>query len=147
MKYEEILYANRLMRTSEEVRAFDSAVLKAGEIGPQGLVLSSLLSAFDDATKHEEVMFGLVHLVEQFETQSRVKELLAVSTQMSERAAEWLRILLIGNLNHPASSAELEKLLRREPDKFPAIALALEKLAAGEDALAARAKAMRSVLT
>jgi hypothetical protein len=53
---EERIFANRLMTTREEFEAFDQAVQEVASA--QKVDLRALVRAFDDSTKHHEVMYG-----------------------------------------------------------------------------------------
>jgi hypothetical protein len=82
----------RKMKTPAEVEAFDEARFALTSTGDPA-VLADLFAAFDDATEHHEVMWGLVHDVESFGLEAYMKEMGEAAPRMLSRAREWLTIL------------------------------------------------------
>lgn len=137
-RVEERIFSNRLMRTSEEVRAFDEAVQEAGALAT--VDLRALLRAFDDACTQQEVMYGLLHLVEGFPDDAYVAALLDESEHLRQVAPTWFRRMLVGLVNHPEACKSLERQLRvRTP---PEARSALEEIASSAGPAAPRAHAL-----
>ena len=62
------LYNNRLLRNRQEIEKFEEGL----ELASQAIQeddISELCSIFDDNTMDDEVMFGLVHLIEIFSSE------------------------------------------------------------------------------
>ncbi len=138
MKPEDVLFVNRLMQTPEEVRAFDGALERASRVGVSNLDLKRLFDVFDDATRHSDVMFGLVHLVDAFDAASRVACLVERVGVLAEHAPDWLHVLVYRNLNHVPSHAELRRVLHaRESSALRAV---IEQIAADQTAVGERAQ-------
>ena len=109
-RLEERLFANRLMRTPEEAKAFDAAVQEV--VGVEGLDLRALLRVFDDKCAHHEVMWGLIHLVEHFPVEAYVAAILDEAEHLALVAAEWLDTMLARLLNDSATATVLANRLR-----------------------------------
>jgi len=95
------LKANRYLRTREEVEAFDAALASLASI-PQSRVADSLpqlLLVFDDSAEHFEVMWGLLHYVEYFDTETEAHALGQVAPTMLDYASGWVRRLVMRILN------------------------------------------------
>ena len=91
----------RLMRTDAEVAQFIAALDElAGR--RQQADLPGLHQAFDDQTKHPEVMWSLVHLIEEFDDQAGVNALMAALPKMIPTARDWMKLLVIRTLNSDA---------------------------------------------
>ena len=109
------LIANRLMITEQQVDYFEEAIEKlAASSNPEHIKF--LCQGFDDATEHYEVMFGLVHTIESYDT--------TVSPDVATRcfinalplllphASGWAQTLLLRILNHKTSRDTLRKQLK-----------------------------------
>ena len=66
-----ILKANRLMRSDEEVTAFEKALFELAR-NTQKEDLPELHLVLDDQCQHQEVMFSLIHFLESFEVEVKV---------------------------------------------------------------------------
>lgn len=82
------LYEARLMRNDEEFRAFEEALAALLEIGGPDL-LDDMFAAFDDATGQHEVMWNLVHALEDYEDDLYLPALMSWTPRLLPHAREW----------------------------------------------------------
>ncbi|MEM8534236.1 MAG: Imm30 family immunity protein [Chloroflexota bacterium] len=90
------------MKTEEEVQLFDQSLAKIAA-NPDAQYLPRLLLVFDDACEHHEVMFGLLHFLEDFHTEEVLQALKEVIHILPDYAMEWLKIMHYRILNDGAS--------------------------------------------
>jgi hypothetical protein len=88
----EVLEANRLMRSPDEVTRFEQTLEKLAQ-NPNPADLPSLHLILDDNCEQSEAMFSLVHFLESFEAQEQVEAFIQVMPDLVKRAAEWAAIL------------------------------------------------------
>lgn len=94
------LLANARLGTPEQVAAFDRAL--HGLVQDRSLTppdLSALFTVFDDACENEEVMFGLVHLVEDFALEDFLRGFIAAVGDLDARAPGWAKLFHYRILN------------------------------------------------
>ena len=106
-----VLEANRLMRSIDEVNRFEQTLEQLAE-KRNSLELSDLHLVLDDACEQPEVMFGLVHFLESFEVQAQVQAFVQVMPDLSKRAAEWAEILHSRIMNDAIARDVFEQALR-----------------------------------
>jgi hypothetical protein len=84
------------MRTESEARTFDQALLDLAELPREQILenLDQIILAFDDATKHLEVMWNLVHLIEAFDLEVTLPKIDEVAPTLLERAHDWASLIL-----------------------------------------------------
>lgn len=87
-----ILKANKLMRSPDEVTAFENALASLVD-RPQNEDLPDLHLILDDRCEQPEVMFGLIHFLESFDVSSQIQAFVTVVPQLMLVASEWTRIL------------------------------------------------------
>jgi hypothetical protein len=87
-----ILKASKLMRSREEVLAFDNALSELAE-STADVDLEKLHLVLDDNCEHEEVMWGLVHLLESFDAKEQLQALLNVVQKLAYEAPRWTEII------------------------------------------------------
>lgn len=107
------LKTNRLIRSRAEVVAFDEA-LAAVASQPEREVenfLPELFTVFDDACQQHEVMWGLVHFVEDFDLETMIRAYAQAMPTLFQQAPEWAEILMHGVLNSDTDRAALKRLL------------------------------------
>lgn len=137
-RLEDALFELRLMPEP------DALVQQCGALSARELDLAALLRGLDHGTRHHEVMWGLLHLVECFETKHRLKTLLVESAGLSAKARDWLDLMVVGTLNHPTeASSLLSVLLDHREDECRHIDDALARIAEANRAPAAKARALR----
>ena len=66
---------------------------------------------FEDETQEEEIMFGLVHFIEDFEMGKYLTEMPKALPKMVESAKEWAMLLNIRILNNDLYRSEYAKVL------------------------------------
>lgn len=87
-----ILAANKLMRSPDEVIAFENALASLAD-RPQNEDLPDLHLILDDRCEQPEVMFGLIHFLESFDVSAQLQAFVTVVPQLMLVASEWTRIL------------------------------------------------------
>ncbi|MEG3933342.1 MULTISPECIES: Imm30 family immunity protein [unclassified Microcoleus] len=87
-----ILEAKKLMRSADEVIAFENALASLAE-RPQDKDLPDLHLILDDRCEQPEVMFGLIHFLESFDVSAQIQAFVTVVPQLMLVASEWTRIL------------------------------------------------------
>lgn len=106
------LQKNRLLRNSTEVNEFESAIENIISLKDVKLV-KDLCSGFDDQTEDHEVMFGLVHAIEDFEGEEGLLEMTNAIPSMLPHAKEWATILNYRILNHEPSRKLYVNVLKK----------------------------------
>lgn len=85
------LYGARMLSTSSDYELFDDAFEKFEEPITSDDVYE-ICKVFHDGTNDDEVMFGLVHLIEQLERDEYLKCIVKCTPNMEE-APEWAKLL------------------------------------------------------
>lgn len=106
------LQKNRLLRNATEVNEFESAIENIISLKDVKLV-KDLCSGFDDQTEDHEVMFGLVHAIEDFEGEEGLLEMTNAIPSMLPHAKEWATILNYRILNHEPSRKLYVNVLKK----------------------------------
>ncbi|MCC3530426.1 MAG: hypothetical protein JGK21_20740 [Microcoleus sp. PH2017_22_RUC_O_B] len=86
------LEKNKLMRSPDEVTAFENALASVAD-RPQDEDLPDLHLILDDRCEQPEVMFGLIHFLESFDVSAQIQAFVTVIPQLMLVASEWTRIL------------------------------------------------------
>ena len=97
----EQLYNSRLLRTREELEEFEES-LKEISKEIQENDIPELCKVFDDQTENEEVMFGLIHFIENFPDKEYLYYIGMCSPNMKD-GYEWAMILNKRILNNEKS--------------------------------------------
>jgi hypothetical protein len=105
-----ILQANRLMRSPEEIAAFEKALTELAE-NPKNEDLPSLHLVLDDGCEQQEVMFSLVHFLESFDVKKQIEAFVFVVPQLIVTAPEWTRILHNRILNDESACRLYQNIL------------------------------------
>lgn len=87
-----ILETNKLMRSPDEVTAFENALASLANY-PQDEDLQNLHLILDDRCEQPEVMFGLIHFLESFDVSAQIQAFVTVVPQLMLVGSEWTRIL------------------------------------------------------
>lgn len=96
------LYDNRLLENETEIQIFEeclSKILYYGDVS----VIPRLCLAFDDETEQYEIMFGLIHSIENLYKNNMEKGLTLIAKSIPKimnRGKEWAEILHYRILNH-----------------------------------------------
>ncbi|MBV8882951.1 MAG: hypothetical protein JO235_02975 [Chroococcidiopsidaceae cyanobacterium CP_BM_RX_35] len=107
----EVLKANHLLRSSDEVAAFEQALAELAQ-NPNPDDLPNLHLILDDACQQPEVMFSLVHFLESFDLSEQLKAFIQVMPDLVEHAATWTTILHSRITNDALAQATFEGLVR-----------------------------------
>ena len=114
MSIPERLKAARRLQSEEDYEQFEDAL---AEINPAAdlALLPALYEVFDDETKLLDLMWQLLHLVEDFEEEAGLLALIEKTPYLQEHAPKWLNILWARTLNSD------EALTRLKYEIFPLI--------------------------
>lgn len=105
-----VLEANKKLETQQQVENFEEALSHLAEKSDPAVVRDLFLIFDDDAVKFE-VLWGLVHFIETFETRPVLDALTDVTPSLMFSASEWLRIFYTRILNHDESRMYLRDLM------------------------------------
>jgi hypothetical protein len=129
------VYTNRLLQNQAEVTEFEQALsnlIRSADVS----IIGDLCMGFDDDTDKYEVMFGLVHGIEQL-YKDRIEEglnLIAVTVpKVINRAEEWMEILHYRILNHEQVRITYGKVLSKMDIETKEIIINLLTNIKGED--------------
>ena len=97
----ELIELNKIkyLRNEAETKRFDKILTDIYKYKNK-MLLSRLYTIFDDKTEDDEVMYGLVHLIEEFPAEEQIEEFIKSINLMIPNAKEWAKLLLIRILNH-----------------------------------------------
>ncbi len=87
------LKKNNLLLTDDEYNKFEEALISLSNCNDFHII-KDLCEAFDDKTHDEEVMFGLIHLIEKFEGEDALLEIINSIPNMEHVAKKWSKILV-----------------------------------------------------
>lgn len=94
----EELYKNRLMRTNGEIEKFEKALNEISKVVKEEDI-PGLCKVFNDNTRNDEVMFGLIHLIEIFSSEKAFGFIVLGVANMLEQASGWANIIIYRCLN------------------------------------------------
>jgi len=112
----DVLEANRLMRSPDEVALFEQTLEKLAQ-NSDPVDLLSLHLIFDDACEQPDVMFSLVHFLESFDVQEQVQAFIQVMPELVKQAAEWAAILHSRIMNDEIARSAFEEGVRSIKDQ------------------------------
>ncbi len=112
----EQLYENRLLRTREEFEKFEEGLNILSEVIQENDIFE-LCSVFDDNTMDEEVMFGLIHLIELFSSEKAFEFTVLGVSNMKGNAVNWAKIIIYRCLNDDFSRKMLKKAINKVDSK------------------------------
>ncbi|MCC4104745.1 Imm30 family immunity protein [Serratia ureilytica] len=109
----EDLLCVRQLDSPDEVGVFDKALegLSSEVLSKDDLV--DLLSVFIDRTRNEEVMYGLLHLIEASDVNSVVVALMQAAPTMKAVSSDWLDTFIYRLLNGDYSRSALIEHLKQ----------------------------------
>jgi Immunity protein 30 len=107
----DVLRANQLMRSPNEVAAFEQALATLAE-NPDPADLPQLHLMLDDDCQQPEVMFSLVHFLESFALQEQLQAFVQVLPSLVKNAGEWTTILYTRINNDAEARSTFEEILR-----------------------------------
>ncbi|MED4531242.1 Imm30 family immunity protein [Metabacillus fastidiosus] len=109
------LYDCRLLTNELEYEEFDNILEKLADCTDEKII-QELCMVFDDEAEEEEIMFGLVHLIEDFDMEKYLTEMPRALPKMIENAKEWALILNRRILNDDLYRAEYTKIITHMND-------------------------------
>lgn len=112
-KYEEMLKNTRKLRDETEVELYEKTIEEICSTQRAEYVLN-LCSGFDDKTEDGEVMFGLVHAVEELGGEDGLYWI-AMGVERMWRNKEWCKILLYRILNSDEDRIKYPEVINRLP--------------------------------
>lgn len=112
------LKANRRMRSPNEVAAFENALAELAK-HPKNDYLPALHLVLDDECEQQEVMFGLIHVLESFDVKEQLQAFVAVSPQLIIAAPEWTGILHNRILNDESACRLYQEILHSVNSRNP----------------------------
>lgn len=107
----DVLEANHLMGSPDEVAAFEQALAELAQ-NPSPTDLVNLHLILDDACQQPEVMFSLVHFLESFELHDQIQAFIQTMPDLVKRAAGWTAILHTRITNDAIAQATFEEMVR-----------------------------------
>lgn len=110
------LKENRLLRNKDEFINFEQAIAELSDVTDYE-VIRGICEAFDDNTEDEEVMFALVHFIEDFEGEQGLLETAKSIPYMIDNARRWAKILHYRILNDDSSRVMYAAVVRRVDSK------------------------------
>jgi len=124
------LRANRDLATPDQVKAWDQAIAQF-PVDPS--FLRELHLVFTDATQNEEVMFGLVHVLEDYDMDVQLAAFVSALPEMLKGAREWVLTLTWRILNDARSRETYKAVLKAaDPAGRDAARAILEEVAREE---------------
>jgi hypothetical protein len=108
----ETLKVSSALKTPDQTLAFDTALQELAlnhQLKKQDL--ANLFLIFDDNCADEEVMFGLVHLIEGVELQQFLESFIGVVSKLSVKAPEWTRTFHYRILNSDKARIQFRLML------------------------------------
>ena len=113
-----ILQENRLMKTPQEINIFEENLEKIAK-NPNDDNLKDLHLILDDNCQHPEIMFSLVHFLEDFELQKQIQVFIEVIPQLMINAPEWTKILHYRIINDESACKVYQNSLELANQKTP----------------------------
>ena len=94
---------------------------------------ASLALLFDDNEPHDELMFSLIHFIEQLPSAAYITALLAAAPTLATSAPYWTTVVLIRILNSEETRLDLVRQLRLAPSAARSAIKALTEALTQED--------------
>lgn len=112
----QILHQARNLSNKEEVIAFEDA-LEALRGRSNDFPYESLYNVFIDDTHQSEVMWNLVHFIEDLDLKKTLSAFINVIDKMVKEGKEWSKVFMYGILNHQESLELFLKLFEMDRKK------------------------------
>ena len=110
----------RMLENDEQIILFEKLVKEIVNYS-EAEHIKMLCSVFDDATENHEVMFGLIHAIESYDSkvgpEKSLEEVSKSIEVMKVNAYEWLMILHKRILNHAPSCLTYKTIIKDSDDK------------------------------
>lgn len=119
-------------RSDGYVRQFDAELAAFGPLEDADLA-ASLAVLFDDQEPYDELMFSLIHFIEQLPSEAYITALLAAAPSLATSAPYWATVLLIRILNSEEARLDLVRQLRLAPSSARSAIKSLTEALTQED--------------
>ncbi len=113
-----ILQENRLLKTPQEIKLFEETLEKIAKY-PKDDNLKELHLILDDNCEHPDVMFSLVHFLEDFDLQKQIPAFIEVIPQLMITAPEWTKIIHYRIMNDESACKLYHNTLELANQKTP----------------------------
>jgi hypothetical protein len=113
-----ILQENRLMKTPQEIKLFEETLEKIAKY-PNDDNLKELHLILDDNCEHPDIMFSLVHFLEDFDLQKQIPAFIEVIPQLMITAPEWTKIIHYRIMNDESACKLYHNSLELANQKTP----------------------------
>lgn len=111
------LQQNRLLKNEDEVINFEETIGNLLSLKDAKLI-KDLCSGFDDSTNNHEVMFGLIHAIEEFEGEERLLEMAKAIPDMLPHATEMTqKFVFYGLFQSPKKKLNIKRNMAWMPLK------------------------------
>lgn len=118
-------------RSDGYVFQFDDELAAFGPLDAD--LAASLALLFDDNEPHDELMFSLIHFIEQLPSAAYITALLAAAPTLATSAPYWTTVVLIRILNSEETRLDLVRQLRLAPSAARSAIKALTEALTQED--------------
>lgn len=118
-------------RSDGYVFHFDDELAAFGPLDAD--LAASLALLFDDNEPHDELMFSLIHFIEQLPSAAYITALLAAAPTLATSAPYWTTVVLIRILNSEETRLDLVRQLRLAPSAARSAIKALTEALTQED--------------
>jgi len=106
------LTVNRHLRSPGEIEQFDKALEELSAEGDLEVKdIQDLFLVFDDDCDNEEVMYGLVHFLEDLDLNTLLERFIEAVPNLSAQAPEWAKVFLYRILNTDNARVMFKKML------------------------------------
>ncbi|MEC4882861.1 MAG: Imm30 family immunity protein [Scytonema sp. PMC 1070.18] len=113
-----ILQENCLLKTPQEINLFEETLEKIAK-HPNDDNLKDLYLILDDNCEHHEIMFSLVHFLEDFDIQKQIQTFIEVIPQLMITAPEWTKIIHYRIINDESACKLYQNSLELANQKTP----------------------------
>ncbi|ODV36793.1 hypothetical protein BFG60_3640 [Microcystis aeruginosa NIES-98] len=106
------------MKTPQEINLFEETLKKLAKY-PDDKDLKDLHLILDDNCEHPEIMFSLLHFLEDFEPQQQIQAFIEVIPQLMITAPEWTKIIHYRIINDESAVKIYQNSLELANQKTP----------------------------
>lgn len=108
----DVLTSNRLLKTREQVAAFEEALEQVSSHPLAAEHLREIHLVLDDQTHHNEVMYGVIHLLESFAIEKQIQAFIEALPTLQKQAPEWVKTLNYRLLNDETARSVYKEAFR-----------------------------------
>jgi hypothetical protein len=106
LKLSQLIQELRTASESQDNLRFDAVLQKIAEIDDPRLI-EELTAFFNDNYEYDEILFGIVHIIEKFDLDIYISHLLRVIPSLYKRCPRWSATLLMRILNSETARLKL----------------------------------------